>query len=87
MTGSDWTWTRPMQDWEKEQMRRTLAVANPDPDDAETTRSRAASLVGVGVGGSGPRGSVVRHQSFGDMKAMKAVAPDVPPVPERQCTR
>ena len=87
LTGSDWTWTRPMQDWEKEQMRRTLAVANPDPDDAETTRSRAASLVGVGNGNSGPRTSVVRHQSFGDMKAMNTVVPDVPPMPPRQRTQ
>ena len=76
-----------MQDWEKEQMRRTLAVANPDPDDAETTRSRAASLVGVGNGNSGPRTSVVRHQSFGDMKAMNTVVPDVPPMPPRQRTQ
>ncbi|RPD55546.1 hypothetical protein L226DRAFT_572964 [Lentinus tigrinus ALCF2SS1-7] len=86
LTGSDVTWARPIEDWEREQMR-VLAVANPDPDDGETARNENAGPFGVGNGSFGRRGPVVRHQSFGDMKAMKAMVPDVPPIPERQAAQ
>ncbi|KAI0690994.1 hypothetical protein C8T65DRAFT_763728 [Cerioporus squamosus] len=90
LTGSEWTWTRPVEEWEREQMRALAAVNAEIATDAETGRSGRASPSGVGNGtsGLGARGGAMRrNQSFGDMKAMKAVIPDLPPVPDCNVTQ
>ena len=89
---SEWTatWSRPLEDWEREQVRvlsNPLANASVIAEVLEKTvplpeSSRRYVGAGGGVGGEGRRGlQVVRHQSMGEMKAMRSVIPNVPPLP------
>ena len=83
---SEWTWTRPMENWEREQLRVLASVIAVDGDSepavplpgSPPAEQRAPEVVS-------PKGArairSLRHQSFGEMKAMRTVIPDAPAGP------
>ncbi|TFK89239.1 hypothetical protein K466DRAFT_564255 [Polyporus arcularius HHB13444] len=88
-SGSEWTWTRPVEEWEREQLRALAAVnAEIATDNTEVRRSGRATPSALGNSSFGAKGGVMRRNlSFGDMKAMKAVIPDLPPLTGRNVTQ
>ncbi|KAI1789445.1 hypothetical protein LXA43DRAFT_892850 [Ganoderma leucocontextum] len=74
---SEWTWTRPLEDWEKEKeqfnLRRKASAGDLSPPHGQ----RGVGAVGGGEGRMGHKASA----SMGEMRAMRGVVPDVPKVP------
>ena len=88
---SEWTWTRPMENWEREQLRVLASVmAVDDNGDGMGVGMGSPPVPPAGGAGPGPgaKGTKnLRHQSFGEMKAMRSVVPDSLPAPSRTNTR
>ena len=82
---SEWTWTRPLEDWEKEQMDLRRKASAGDLSPPHTQRSLGG--VGGGMSGSGGEGrwgpGHKASASMGEMRTMRAVVPDVPRVPRQ----
>lgn len=88
---SEWTWTRPMEDWEREQLKvlATVITAESESEGARMgmpvpgsfPEGRGAGVGVVPVSPTIPKSKAtrsLRHQSFGEMKAMRTVVPDAP---------
>ncbi|KAI0765411.1 hypothetical protein C8Q74DRAFT_1371216 [Fomes fomentarius] len=88
---SEWTWTRPMEDWEREQLKVLASVITAEsesegarmgmPVPGSPPEGRGAGVGVVPVSPPVPMSKAMRslrHQSFGEMKAMRTVVPDAP---------
>ncbi|TBU29452.1 hypothetical protein BD311DRAFT_777578 [Dichomitus squalens] len=76
---SEWTWTRPLEEWEKEQMnirRKTSAGELTPPLGQRGARKE-------GSGDSWGRLGHKTSASMGEMRVARGIVPDVPPVPRQ----